>query len=391
MIDTVRLASSSVSEATIKQVEQFMERRSCVHLGTGELSYEFTSGGLLGSWDSRVSVQVEREEWKHITTAGMILNTRSERRVRGCTSKVACEPYLVIEGSIHKAMLGHNIFGGPIDFATSCAWFIDELSQRMGVELPSVASWRVLRADWAEVFDLGSFEAVQEFIGALNSAEFPRRTVIRHGSESLYAPGRTTTIKAYHKGVEFSVHDWKRLKHFLDYPDLVTLQEQANCILRLETSIKAKKLADDFKGTKPSVLEVTREYLERVHDREVARLLKEGKSQMETVRTHKEVSRRLHETYSENPQLANLLFGTWLQLATLGETEVKVNMSPRTYYRQRKQLSDAGVSWQTTDVYVSKHSAIPVGFSPVRHDPRRLTDEAINVQSMLRQAYQKFA
>jgi II/X family phage/plasmid replication protein len=390
MIDTVRLASSPVSEATIKQVEQFMERRSCVHLGTGELSYEFTSGGLLGSWDSRVSVQVEREEWTHVVTAGMIMNTSSGSRVRGCTSKVACEPYLVIEGSIHKAMLGHNVYGGPIDFPSSCAWFVGELARRMGVELPSVALWRVLRADWAECFDLGSFEAVQEFIGGLNSAEFPRRTVVRHGSESLYAPGRTTTVKAYHKGVEFSAHDWKRLKHHLDHAELVMLQERANCILRLETSIKAKKLVDDFKGIKPPVVEVTQGYLERVHDREVARLLKEGKTAMDTVRTHKEVSRRLHETYSENTQLANLLFGTWLQLATLGESEVKVNMSPRTYYRQRKQLSDAGVSWQTTDVYVSKHSAIPAGFSPVRQDPRRLTDESMEVCSMLR-PYQKFA
>jgi II/X family phage/plasmid replication protein len=224
---------------------------------------------------------------------------------------------------------------------------------------------------------------------SVQGASFPRRKARKYDLETVFFAGRTTTIKAYHKGPEFYQHDHKRLKNHLDPIELKILQDRAHCILRLETSIKTKKLADDFKGTKPLVGEITQKYLESVHDREVARLLKEGTTDMETVRTHKEVSRRLEVTYNESPLLANILFGTWLQLATLGEKEVKRKMSPRTYYRQRKQLTDAAVSWQTTDVYVAKHSAIPFGFSPVRNDPRRLQGEAIEVQSMLR-PYAKF-
>jgi II/X family phage/plasmid replication protein len=126
---------------------------------------------------------------------------------------------------------------------------------------------------------------------------------------------------------------------------------------------------------------VTQAYLEGVHDREAARLLKEAAGTMETVRTHREVSRRLQSTYQG--ELGNRLFGTWLQLAALGEKEVKRDMAARTFYRQRKQLIDAGCSWAATDVIILKTSAVPQGFSPVRYDRRRLTEEAEQVKLQL--------
>ena len=167
---------------------------------------------------------------------------------------------------------------------------------------------------------------------------------------------------------------------------MLELQERSNCILRLETSIKAKKLTADF-GAKPTVVQVTREYLERVHDKETARLLREAKNDVEIVRTNLEVSRRLHEKYDNG--LANILLGTWFQLAGVGEKEVKSRLSLRTWYRQRKQLTEAGVSWHATDVHIEERcSAVPRGFSPVRSDSRRLLDEADQVQRQL-YAYSK--
>jgi II/X family phage/plasmid replication protein len=159
------------------------------------------------------------------------------------------------------------------------------------------------------------------------------------------------------------------------------LQERANRILRLETSIKARKLAEDHGGEKPTVAQLTQEYLERVHDREITRLLKEAQTDMKTVRTHLEVSRRLSSMYS--PELAGLLLGTWFKLSALGEKEVKRSMSKPTFYRQKKQLMDAGCSWNSTDVVLMEHSLIPRGFSPVRRDPRRLVEESSKVVESL--------
>jgi II/X family phage/plasmid replication protein len=374
MIDTIRLASPSLSEESVQRIALSLKIRSQVDAPTGEIEWSFTSGSLAGSWDSRITVQVERDEWVYLPGTGSS---------KAMANKRPCAPYLVVEGSVHKALMGHNVFGGPVDPQAALPWFVDELAHRLGVTLPPGDSWEVLRADWAEAYELPSFEAVEEFIRGLNSAEFPRRgSVTRYGSESVSSPGRTTTVKAYHKGPEFSSHDRRRLLS-AGMPEAIIygLQDQANRILRLETSIKARKLSKDHQGQKPQVGQLTQDYLERVHDREIARLLKEAQTDMNTVRTHLEVSRRLSRIYS--PELADRLLGTWFKLSALGEDHVKKSMSKPTFYRQKKQLIDAGCSWNGTDVILKTHSLIPRGFSPVRRDPRRLIEEAPQVREAL--------
>jgi hypothetical protein len=62
-----------------------------------------------------------------------------------------------------------------------------------------------------------------------------------------------------------------------------------------------------------------------------------------------------------------------------------------TFYRQRRQLLDAGCAWNASDVQiVPRCSAIPAGFSPVRRDPHRLTEEADEVKHKL-QTYSRAA
>ena len=401
MLDTVALTSPYLSESDAAQIEQACVLRSAVCLATGDIQYALTTGSLAGSWDSRVSVRVEREEWvaepasiaaRMASTAGsdvqvsriegkQIAYTTGVRRPRPIVSKQPCAPYLKIEGSVHKALVGHNVWGGPCAVALTLAWFVDNVGERLGVALPYSEDWIVRRVDWAEAFELPTFEACEEYVSGLNMAQFPRRQVIRYGSESLFSPGRTTSVKVYHKGPEFHEHDRRRLLDFMEAEEVHELQARANGILRFETSVKARKLDDDF-GGKPAVMGLTREYLERVHDKEAGRLLKEAKTDMETVRSNQAVKRRLHEVYGS--ALAGNLFGTWLEFAALGEKEAKKTMTARTFYRQRKQLSDAGVSWLGADVYVCPHaSAIPAGFSPVRSDKHRLLGEHPRVAEKL--------
>lgn len=393
MLDTVGLTSPYLSEQDAAKIEQACVLRSAVELATGDVQYALTTGSLAGSWDSRVSVRVEREEWvaeppsvaaRLASTQGaevevewvegrQVARSTGIKRLRPTVCKMPCPPYVVVEGSVHKALMGHNVYGGPCAPALSLAWFVDNVGGRLGVSLPYAEDWQVRRVDWAEAYELPNFEAVEEYISGLNMAQFPRRQVVRYGSESLFSPGRTTTVKVYHKGPEFHEHDRRRLRDYVEEFDLYDLQARANRIMRFETSIKARKLSDDFSG-KPLVVDLTREYLERVHDREAARLLKEANHDMETVRTHQAVSRRLHEIY--DGRLANTLFGTWMQLAALGEKEVKNTLTKPTFYRQKKQLSDAAISWNAADVYICpRTSAVPSGFSPVRGDRHRLIGE----------------
>lgn len=368
MLDTIKLRSPVLTVDQAVQIEQSCVRRSAVQIATGLVEYSLTTGLLEGTFDHRVSVRIDREEYPVIEEeTGVLLG-------------MAQHPRLLIEGSVHKALLGHNVFGGPLEPVPTCCWFVDLIARLVGCPLADGLLWEVLRLDVAEVYELPSSEAVHEFTRAFALATFPRRKAHRYDGSILF-PGATTGVKAYHKGPEFKVHDFKRLQQAVSLNHAYSLQDRADKLLRWEVEIKARKLRADY-GHQPLVSELSREYVELLHDREVFKLLKEGAEEMETVRKHREVRDRLHDVYGST--LANMLFGTWLQFAALGEKVALEKMSRPTFYRHRKQLIEAGVTWNSADVHVDERpSLIPAGFSPVRSDPRRLTEEAPEVVKQL--------
>lgn len=371
-LDTLKLRSPFLAEGVASVIERCLVLKQAVDGPTGELLYSLTAGTLEGSWDSRVSVAVKREEW--------VSTRRVSNPHQVDTVLRPCDPYLVVEGSVHKALLGHNVYGGPCDVLSASRWFISHLAEQLRCELPDADVWQVRRVDWAEIYAL-PYEAIEEYVHGLNNAAFPRRSVARYGDQSLSCPGVTSTVKVYHKGPEFAKHDGRRLRARLDAEALVNLQHRANELLRVEVAVKARKLDDDF-AHPPTVGELTEAYLVAVYDREVARLLREGSATMQTVRKHHEVRDRLYEVYE--PRLAGLLFGTWLQLAALGEKVTREKLPARTFYRHRKQLQEAGVSWHGADVrVVPVASVLPGDFSPVRSDPRRVAGEDPRVVAQL--------
>lgn len=383
MLDTVKLRSPSFDEATAREIERSCVRRSALHIGSGEVLYELTTGDLEGSYDHKVRVRVEREE-----RVPLERDWRNSLEITGKVKpkhptwvKRPCEPYLLLEGSVHKAMLGHNVYGGPESFTEPCEWLVADVGARLGVELPKGSQWLVRRVDWSEVYELPDYEAVEEYMWGLNSAEYPRRSVARYGREGIFAPGRTTAVKAYHKGPEFSKHDRKRLRDTMESTDLDDLQHYANKVLRWEVEVKAKKLDEDNHGDKPRVSEISADYLRKLHYREVRRLVREGEADVKTVRKQRDVRDRLLQEYDKRK--AGLLLGTWHQLVTLGEQETRRSMAVpnpkdphRTFRRHKKLLIDAGVSWIGSDVLVvPKLSSLPADFSPTERDPRRRAGE----------------
>ncbi|MBI5330719.1 MAG: replication protein [Betaproteobacteria bacterium] len=380
-IDTIRLKSPAIDESLAQYIESQCILRQAIDLGSGEKLYEITTGDLRGSWDSRIMIKVRREDYVMQNGRPVLQN---------------CEPYLILECSVHKVQLGHNIYGGPTDFRATCMDVAELVRTLLHIDesewtWPFTLYWTVQRVDWAEVYRL-PFAAIQEFFEGIYTIQFPRRNkqCSKHGSHSIHIPGTTTTIKMYHKGPEFYEHDSKRLKNYFlalrkhTHPHeedakqsrwakrrLSALQRLANNRLRVEVGINSEKFDYDF-GTRPQVKDVTDDYLKGVHDKEIMRLLKEGKSDMETVRNNKQVSRRLNAEYGE--KLGDIYYGFWLQLATNGEEDLKRRMKPRSFYRKRKALMDAGISWHNTDVIVvANDGALPKDFRPIRTDTRVCT------------------
>jgi II/X family phage/plasmid replication protein len=373
MIDTVKLRSPELPEDVAVAIERQLMIRRGIEGDTGEVVYELVSGPLVGSYDHRISCSLKRERWVSERT------TRRTDNHRNLTYQEPCAPYVEVEGSVHKAMLGHNMEGGAADPQLVCAWFVDLLATTLDVVLPPAAVWEVRRLDVAEVYAL-DYAGCEAYIRGLSMADYPRRKILRYGSESVFFPGSTSAIKVYHKGPEFSKHDRARLRGVVDSHVVAALQWRANKLLRVEVEIKARKLDTDFQGP-PTVGQLTESYVTDFFDREVTKMLREGKTASEIVRTSEAVLDRLCVHYSARQAAA--LYGTWLRFSAHGEEVTRRKLVPRTFYDHRKKLMAAGVSWHGSDVALIDAGPIPVGFSPIRSDPRRVIGEDERVVQLL--------
>lgn len=351
--DTIGIRSPIIPETVAAQIEQHCISRQGLEIKSGDLLYQITTGQLTGSYDSRISIKVEREKW--ICT--------EDKQVK----KIPCLPTIYIEASVHKAMVGHNINNAPTDFSKSCEFLVDKVSELIDYKLPHAFAWDVRRIDFALVFDLGSFNTVKEYIKGFKTAHYPRRKPSTWGLETVMFPGTTTTTKFYHKGCEFKKNDFKRVSALMGGDIADNLQKLAYNYLRVEVGIKVKKLTYDF-GHVPMVHEVTEAYCRDVYDKEVFKLLKLAQFEKEIVRTASSVENRLKSYYGS--RLGTTLLGTWFRLTTSEESEVKQNMAKSTYARHKKLLVESGCEWKGTDVILKKFGIVPSDFFPLSTDKR---------------------
>lgn len=368
--DTIKLKSPSMDRDFIRAVEQKCILRSGIDLASGEMLYELHTGQLLGSWDARISVVPKYDDW--------VTDKNGTPRLH------ACEPYLLVEASVHKVMLGHNVYGGPTKFMESCRYLVHLLEKLLEVNLPIADTWTVHRVDVAHVYDL-SKAACKQFFDTMQLVNFPRRKQKASKYDmAVHFPGKTTTVKFYHKGSEFKAHEPARLRAFFKQmfkhiygddeknPDRVdrkiqALQRLADRRLRVEVGINSPKLQYDF-GCDPRVCEVTDSYLEGMHDKEIERILREGKQGMETVRTTDAVCTRLQNEYGRIA--GNRLYGFWQSMCTSGDEKTKDRYTKPTFYRNRKLLEDVGVSWIGSDIVIVANDSLIHDFTPQRVDRR---------------------
>ena len=371
--DTIKLKSPAMPFDLVKYIEQQCICRSGVDLASGAMLYEIFTGELSASWDSRIRVVPMFQDW--------------QINANGVAQLAPSRPYIIVEASVHKAMMGHNIYGGPTVFADCARFLVDLVARLLAVELPDPQNWTVHRVDVAHVYNLRK-PAIKEFFDSIALRNFPRRQKKAAKYDmAVHFPGKTTTVKFYHKGAEFKANDFSRVRHFIktifNYKNLnegadinikeatdkkmKALQRLADNRLRVEVEILADKFQYDF-GRNPRVSEVTDEYLLKIHDKEVERLLREGKQAMDTVRTTQAVMTRLQNTYGDAK--GHRLYGFWCALCTLNENVIREKYAKATYFRNRKALEDAGVSWRSSDIQVTANDSLIHDFSPTRLDRR---------------------
>jgi II/X family phage/plasmid replication protein len=362
MLDTVKLRSPYIDEDAAAAVTRALSTRKGYDGPTGLLKYEVVGDELRGSYDHRVRVALLRK--KHVKVEGK----------GGKTNIVLedCPPYLEIEGSVHKAMLGHNVCGGPVNIHGAVSWFVFDVMRRLDYALPSGGGWQVRRLDWAECYLLGETR-VRDYLYSLRQAAYPRRKVDTYGGTGIAAYGFNDSTKFYHKGPEFRKHDAPRLRKAVDSAGsqwYTHLQMLADQVLRCEVELRAPLLDRAF-GRPPLVHEITREWVAGIWENRVHRVLREGKTDVEIVRTNDAVKRRLIDTYGSRGGRA--LYATWVALAHYGEDRAREDLPRATFYRHRKMLVDAGCSWRSTDVAILDNpGTVPPDFAPTLLDRRRM-------------------
>ncbi len=360
MYDTICLRSIYIEDELAEKIKKFCVLREGVVIETGEIMYQITTGSLTDSGDARIRIKIDNKKL-----------VKDENQV----TRYMDTPYwFEVECSVHKLALGHNVYGGSDKFHECCEYFIRILEKIMDISLPHFLTYEVRRIDFAKNFNLKDEKTVMEYVYMLHNTKYARREkkTLRYNS-SIYFPGSSTTTKIYAKGKDFKEkkdNDYKRLLKIYGIMYSDELHKIAQKMIRIEVEIHNRKLKYDLEKTDKlkndnniRVWMVDDEHVKSIFNTEIDRIYKEiGDVDMKKVRTMKEVIVRLHTEY--DGLKANTLYSTWCQLVELGETEVKKFLPERTYYRHRKQLKEAGVSWIGTEIVQSITNIVPVDFTP---------------------------
>lgn len=355
LIDTIRLESRFLVGDESEVFRGLGKEKSAVNNVTGKEIYRFTTAEMKSSFDSRIMLKIQDHIW-----------TREPGRKE--SFQIDSLPYLVIELSLHKFVMGHNVFGGSNDLYAQMIYFLDRLNAWFESSL-TLEDFRVVRIDYAEAFKFSNKKKVSKWIETMKRVQYPRRQTDVYGNETLYFKGTTSTLKFYHKGPEFKKHDKKRLQNLFAPGAIKQLQKEADLILRVECEVKRKKLKEWFNGSDPTLNELIDKFdiIKDFWDYEVKKVIKMRDEDQRKFDNVEDIENHLKAILGNDNGSAVYL--TYLKLQLHEEKMVKESMAERTYYRHKKYLKECGVDWSKATIQVIEDVGIDdeiLNFKPQR-------------------------
>lgn len=368
LIDTVRLNSRPLREDEIQMFRHLGKEKRAVSNETGELLYCFTTAEMKGSWENRILLKIQDKQW--VNPSG-----------NQAAFTVECDPYLIIELSLHKFVMGHNVFGGSNDLIGQLDYFIRSLNKWFDSKL-DVSDFVVERIDYAEVFEFSAKEKISKWVEIMSKANYPRRKTLRVDEQTLYFSGTTSTLKFYHKGPEFKSHDHKRLRYLLDPEVLKRLQSQADRVLRIEVEVKKKKLKEMFEGKMPTPFELNMDMdrIQKFWDDEVKKVIRMKDKDIKKFDNVMDIQDYLKDQLGN--RLGASVYLTFLNLQLSGAKNTKKQMSKPTYYRHRKLLEDHGIDWTKAASEVVAEMKLDqevIDFRPYLTAKNRLNNDVVSM------------
>jgi len=347
MLDTIRLQSPAISEKLYTLLKSQSMEKICIDNKNEIEVYSFTSNDLTGSFDNRIMIQVREDALKRFFSLD---------KGKYVTENFPCDPYLVVEFSIHKFFSGHNIDNGFNNLISRFHKVIHFFNKTFGERFPNFLEWQILRLDYAETFKI---DDIVNYFKYLNNCQYPRRKIMRYNT-AIFVPGTTTSIRIYSKEHEFQVHDLKKLKNKSD-TDILDLLRKSKNMLRCEVQINKRKITS-LNGGKPMLIKnYNLKVIQSCYEAEVLKLfqIKEHNRRYNDV---KEVNQYLYNNYDRN--LASTYFATYTSLCAFGKDVTKANMSESTYYRHLKFFKDSGISFTNSDIKIISDENVYKDFVP---------------------------
>lgn len=360
MIDTVCFLTPILPSLYVEKIKRNLKIYSCVDCSTGEILYNFSTGIVKGSYDSSINLKINADN----------------------SIKITC--------SIHKVLLGYNIAYGSDNLVLLANCLKKILYDALEVKLPDVMLWELLQVDYTLTYNLHTQDNVEHYINSLKNAEYARRNAKHYNNNGLQVPGATTVIKFYNKQKEFVEHDYSKIKKVVGQGVADNLLTLANGLLRIEVSIRSRKLKQIFTNTvfrkeqykifknasntfgmqsvqaqnatslldknKVTLKDFRIEKIIKVWESEVLKVIKD-KNNVVLVNKDNLVLDRLTTLFSTRK--VSSLYSFWTLLSTRGEAYVKSVYKKATYFRLRKELIEAGISWKDTNIYIrTDHNVI---------------------------------
>jgi II/X family phage/plasmid replication protein len=239
---------------------------------------------------------------------------------------------LEITGSPARVMQEDNVFGSS-DIVECFNAVINFVGKQLNVTLPNDPNiWRVTRVDYTENYNLESLSEVKQALNYLRHAEGGRYQV-RTTAETVYwsPTSRLRSGKAYAKGPHL---DYMKKKGLLDIDDAKIAAAQS--LLRLELKIGSQYWRE---RSEKQWFNYTENDFIRIHNDYFGQFI--GNVEIMETDNLLEILQSISTTNGQ----ALASFRTWCLVKSVGIEETRKTMPKSTWYRHKKLLNQAGVSW----------------------------------------------
>lgn len=348
MIDTIRLEIRGIESENIPAIKRKLDSHLVLENETGAIRSEFTAGTLLGSWDSRISVQVRDYEFvalppgpKPEKSIGR-LSIVDEMQEKAMPQKVMAEPYLVVEFSLPKWSEGVNFLNSSFSKDLDrLACFREWLILKLDCEFPPLSEWLVKRIDIAYCFNMYSYHNILHYVKAIRNLDYTRRKKPHFYQDSFFSAGSTTTLKGYAKETEFKKHDFRRIATaFQDKLLARQVHDLTKGLFRFEVEFHKRKL--DFFGVS-TVADLLSIEWEKEMKKEIYKLIKGGRSGK--VFKFTEVLELLRRADLKGKGVTvDSASAVWSTIVLEGDKYAKAQFGARKYYRAMTVFKELGIS-----------------------------------------------